>query len=704
MPHDECTSSAPAARHERLVAALNLWVELTGFDPDRRQFSLGTWRIDGMSKAIREGLELDETNITGFLLLSYFSREFIKSCSFDALSMIENPEPSRQFLDLAGRLLQVLQDREMLDELSHFQLVTRQAIRHYQADRPEVMEVISSQDGMAFLRRDALRSMQRLRVDHFLTGEPESAEVRPVYNRDVYQFWNINSLLNSLCRMPSGVSLNLIRTPDDFQSYFVFAIRNGGHVITLSDVPSHAHPLQAYMSRRPDRDFGERSAKNWFPYGLMNYSYDEESGRIWIEKQDLGSGLAPLNQTAFPLAAIKDLEPEEIIWVSLMFELIVERFWRQPVQAPQLSYTADMLRVETALLDVAGEAGLPVVQYQGISAAALTLEEVAFPDEEMQTQLGSRGTTRNDWLVERYYREVNPELMNVQASGDVSPYLVVGQEGAGLRIGSESDIQKVVGPFSSDRDKVVEYHKLDSSGFGSREQVLADRAFIARHNLARDITRLARAEFDRRKDEVFGWYTERLEENVTALGAMALAAGPNLWIERHGDQCAEVSVSCRWDQARGRQRYFFGSLVTREEYNKHTLSYMPKHLLYGSYERGRPTCYFTGAAASFLLMLKPQCAEDLALLAGVQVDDLPDVLRCWQEVSSYRGNSILDRIDPVAWGIKNPWQDRAYFSVGLWMSKTALNKLVSIHDLPSSVAFYRSRTDGWPEDLPDPFR
>ncbi|HBP6530962.1 TPA: hypothetical protein L6A81_35745 [Pseudomonas aeruginosa] len=332
-------------KHERLVEALNLWVEVTGFDDKRRRFTISEWQVQSMSEAIKEALDLDESNITGFLLLSYFARYFIDHNVFKLTELLNEHDRVAAFVEQIRKLKAILEDKEMLADLAHFQLVTRQAVRHYHADRTEVMQMIDKQDEIAFLRRDALLSIKRLRVDHFLVGDSERESCTPVYNREVFQFWNINSMLQAVCSAPSGVSLNLIRTPDSYQSFFVFAIRNGGNVITLSDIANHSHPLQAYMSRRPDKDFERRMVQNWFPYQLMNVNYNA-NGDLWIEEQRFGNAIAPINQTAFPLASIKDLGAPEIIWITLMFELIVEKFWRKPIQPAQLSYTGDMVRTQ----------------------------------------------------------------------------------------------------------------------------------------------------------------------------------------------------------------------------------------------------------------------------------------------------------------------------------------------------------------------
>ncbi|HBO5516209.1 TPA: hypothetical protein L4559_005137 [Pseudomonas aeruginosa] len=680
-------------KHERLVEALNLWVAVTGFDEYRQSFRLSEWAVKSMSEAIKEALELDETNITGFLLLSYFSRHFIEHTQFKLNELLNESERVESFVAQIKKLLSILNDKEMLEDLSHFQLVTRQAVRHYHADRPEVFTLIEQQDDIAFLRRDALKSMQRLRVDHFLIGAAEPEDFKPVYNREVYQFWNINSMLQAVCKAPSGVSLNLIRTPDNYQSYFVFAIRNGGNVITLSDIAEHSHPLQAYLSRRPDKEFGKRVVQNWFPYKLMNFQYDEESGSLWIEEQEFGNAIAPLNQTAFPLSPIKDLEPEEIIWISLMFELIVERFWRKPIEPAQLSYTGDMVKVESTLIEHAKQAGLPVVQYEGIQATELSVQEIAYPDDDIRDAIGSFGGDHNQWMVDRYSANVNPALMNLMGSGDVTAYVT--SRSNDLKLTSGDEFKRLTNSvFSRNETQYYEFHKLDTAGFGSKQQILADRAFIARYNLAREIKRLAFAEYTERKDDIKKWYEERLAANLEKL--FALATHDEVWFDCSREE-ARLGLDNHSRVGEESARYRIAKLYGMEEYDKNLLYIHYDHTLSQGWLRSASghACHVTGARSSFMLHLTPHTSTDLAFLAGVEHSELPDVLQHWRARTNSRGNHILDRIDPVAWALRNPWEHPYAFKVAIWLSKRALNKIQKTLHLPKDRTVYRSYNDQW---------
>ncbi|OPY69206.1 MAG: hypothetical protein A4E57_01293 [Syntrophorhabdaceae bacterium PtaU1.Bin034] len=65
-----------------MAKALDLWIELTGVDPTSTSFSMRGWEVHKMNRQIKEALELDETEITAYLLLDAFSRAYFKERVF----------------------------------------------------------------------------------------------------------------------------------------------------------------------------------------------------------------------------------------------------------------------------------------------------------------------------------------------------------------------------------------------------------------------------------------------------------------------------------------------------------------------------------------------------------------------------------------------------------------------------------------------
>lgn len=75
----------------------------------------------------------------------------------------------------------------------------------------------------------------------------------------------------------------------------------------------------------------------------------------------------------------------------------------------------------------------------------------------------------------------------------------------------------------------------------------------------------------------------------------------------------------------------------------------------GGSKAGLPTCYISRATWSWLFEITPETAEQLAYLCGVRVQELPDVLQHWSQRRPETRNHLLNRVDPMAWQVRNPW-------------------------------------------------
>lgn len=676
---------------EQLHQALELWVELTGVDPGATRWSINlgggmdSYTVSKMHKAIKEALDLDPTNVTGHLLLDAFSTQYFQGRKFSVEELMEHPERTAEYVAKTKAFRALAQSPEIQDIGASFALSMRQALRHYGADTDATMAVLADPHELAFLRRDALRSMEGLRVDQFLKGSPEPAGVQPAYNGVVHQVWNINSLINLACRQPAGVTLNLVRDPDDFQSYFAFAIRNGGNLFVLSDVPVHCHPLQRYMSRRPDRAFEDRAVRNWFPYNLLDIKCSEE-GRLYFDHSGK-TALVPLNQEADQLKSLPELHPSEIVWLVMMFDLIVERFWRKGFQSPELTYTAQMIREETPLIDAATRANLPVIGYQTLALPALTVADVRH-DTISPTVIGSDGGSPNRWMEDRYAGRVTDEVINLVGLMGTDHYLPpakidrTGGRGCHdhknhetalvsanlvVSVNAKADSQL---PFWN-REGRYALHALDAASFGTKQEIEDNRGFLARHNLAKAVQRLADEEFEARKDEITDWWKKTIEKNIDLIYSMAVV--PEVWRPK------AMALYPQSEIAGGgwiHKNYFqFTQVCDTKDYTHHASLKEPVWLTQGYRSRGDNfTCYINGTASSHRVEVRPQTAADLAYLARCEISDLPDVLQHWCASSTHAGNHLLNRIDPMAWVLHNPWE-KLSFGVVLHLSTRALRKL-----------------------------
>lgn len=683
---------------DTLSAGLLMWQALTGIDPNARSMTFGGWKLKETFDELQEAIELDPTQVTATLLLAHFVENYLADRSFSMLELVREPASVREQLAKPAALVELLDRPEVSGAREEYVCKVQKAIAHYGADsREDMQKLLSQPHELAVLRRDALRSMARLRVDQFLRGAPEPEHVKPAFNKVIFQFWNINSCLAAATRMPSGVSLNLIRHPDAFQSYFVIVIRNGSSLFVVSDVPEDAHPLQGGMRRRPDRDMARRANRNWFPYSLLDLEYDEENARLYVAETKRRD-LVAYQHVALPLTPVSALEPEVLVWLTMMFDLIVERFWGQGYQAPQLSYTAEMLRANP-LLDAAKSANLPALAaYAPVALEPLTHADVSAEASTVE-EIGDKADQPNAWMEARYGSRVPSEAFNLLGSPE--DRLLIGLDGAVEKL----DVKAYESMPFWDQEKFMKNRAtlniMDATSFGSREKLQADRKFIARANFADGVERLAQEEFEQRKTEVLSWYAQRVRANLPTL--LQWVGNSELWVDdgiRGAFSGYEGDVGRQVHKARG-----FITHVDADNPDGGLRYY--GFVVPSARANGAWTCVVNNVRASHRVVFNPANAEELALLAGCSLEELPDVLQHWNRYRPYRGNCILNRIDPMVWRVKNPWLELD-LRVCLPLSKRALAKLLKepvvvpplrgLCDDPGKTADKRGRFDPIADD------
>lgn len=686
---------------QKLLDALNLWLEISEVDPNKSSFriSMGAsgysdYDVVKMHRIIKEALDLDPSNTTGVLMLDAMSTLYLKDRTFSIQQLLDDPEKAAQYVRKCAEFQALVRAPEFAEQNKRFVTQMRTALKMYAMDSDATLAMLDDLHELGYLRRDAFRSIQRLRVDQFLAGTPEPEGVRPVYNGWVHQFWNINTLVEAACRQPSGVTLSLIRDPDDLQSYFVFAIRNGGNLWLLSDVPEFAHPLQRYMSRKPERSYSARTARNWFPYDLLNLTYDEEAQAFFADEARRRS-LIPQQQTVDRIKAISELAPQEVLWIVMMFDLIVEQFWHKEAPAKALSYTAAMIREETPLIDAAKDAQLPVTTYQTLSLAPLTKADMTA--EKVAPAVNKDGGQPNAWLEARYADQVDDDVFNLLDSGQNTMYLppVPAKDRHNQHKNHELAVVQAshVAVLTKDDAKLAFWHKegryplhaLNATMFGTRDELEKNRIFLARHNQAKAIQRLADEEFQQRKDEIVAWYTARVKKNIDHLLELAAADRVRRKFEptEPGAQLKTID-GYRYDDGTFNFVRTYG--VKDSAHGAVTVSLHNGYI----HRRDNFSCYLTDAVSSYKVFFQPQTAKELAELAGCQVEDLPDVLQHWSSDRDHHGNHILDRIDPMAWALHDPWC-KVDFRVGLFLSKRGLAQIQK--RFPGSTAAGKADAD-----------
>ena len=636
--------------------AFDLWVELTGLDPNATVFRGREIEIRQMNEGLKDSLKLnDPLGLTTPMLLNCYATAFLDDQKFSVNELLSNSEQVAAYACKARELYSILQSEPIQSEVAAFRSWLIEALEHYHVENEDVFKMVQSDEALAFLRRDALRSIERLQVHQFTQGDPDPDQ-RPKYVTTVHEFWDINTLIRAMLSNPtlSGVSLNLVRDHLETSSYFAFCIKNGQRLFVLTDKEDEKHPLQKYMRRRPGRDMANRIDRHHFPYGLLDLEYDYR-GDARIRSRETAEA-AIYQPHLHPLRQIKDLEPDEVIWLTLMFSLIEERFWKQGYQAPELSYTGGMVALG------AGNTDALVAAYPRLEVAPVAAGDVT--TDKMLDQWRMEPTQQHRWLEERYEHLVPDQVLNLIGDGETVLMLTDGNEITHLSVKEYEEATRFTHHPSVGRKLA----SLDTTSFGSREKIIADQRWTARYNKAIVIQRAAEAEYAALKDEVLEVYRSLVTANPDRL----LAA-----IDR-----GEILAPAHRYKTEG-----FGNEPKPVEQNMLQIGLVDDTPTWGCIRiptppRGvPPTCCVNGTSASMVGIFRPKTAEALAILCGCDVSALPDVLQHWTQADLYEGNPILDRIDPMGWVVENPWRNLG-LDVAIYLSKRAYNQLRKGLDLP----------------------
>lgn len=665
--------------------AVQLWFDLTGLDPNAKSFRLGDLSLVRANEKLKESIELDNSLVTSFMLLKKYSDEYFKEAKVSVAEFDENPEKIMDYMSKVREFKSYIANADITAERDEFSERMFQSLVHYGVEPKEAEKILANAGLVASIRRDALLSMKRIRVDQFLQGDVDPKEVRPLYNPDVFGYWNINSMIDHVCGMPSGVSLNLIRDPDEFQSFFAFAIRNGGNVIMLTDVPEFAHPLAVELRRRPDRDFDERVGKNWFPYDLLAISYDEE-GRAFHDqyRAAVSQGLVPHQPTYFTLSKLVKIDIRCLLWVTLMFDLIVERYWNNPIPQKELSYTNEMIRLEDQhkALSAAARSNLPVTGYQPLNLPALTVKDMK--SDVLDKSSVGRMSGINSWMEERYGHLVPDSVLNMVGVDEGRVLFLQDQVDTTSNVGGARNLVVRGGTnsmpkqdfdsyqfFNRDRS-LVTIRQNDATHFGTRDQIDADRKFIARYNYAKSLLVHAEAECEARKEEIEEWFRGRICANRDFVLSIATH---DRWYSRNTRRVDN------WDfkeDQRDQDTYLEQLAETALDTYKYRMGYANISMASPYYENERSNwdlCAVTGAASyTYEAFIRPRTINDLLAITGCTMEEIPDVLQHWCQLRDYAGNHILDRVDPLDWAISNPFKE-FNFTVRFYLSKRGLARI-----------------------------
>ena len=634
--------------------ALDLWIEITGFDPEESKFRIGDYDIYKINQELKESLELDPSTILTMLLLDYYTEQYLNNRNFSVNSILADFDALTSYLAKSKELYSILRSNEIQILRKDFESHMLIAMKQYGEVPEAVINTIKNPHDLAFLRRDALKSFETLEVSQFSQGKADGRT--PKFLEDVYEFWNINSLIRMVSATNEAfISVNLIRDPDYYNSYFTFAMKNGETLSIISDKPNWIHPLQKNMVRKPERDFAKRVFKSHFPYALMELEYDEDQRALYLHKKSDSTEVVPFQEDVHKLKKIRDLPPYEVIWITMMFQLIHEKFWKQDFKTKDISYTGAMVTVNP---DKNKELILP----NRLVVPAYSAADVN--PETTKDQWNRKPTNQNEWMEKRYEGQIPDSVLTLTGVGnDVVKYITADDVNS-VQVGSEKEISNEPHYIKRDKPKKHMLTGISPTEFGTSDRLLRDMQWNARYNKAKAIQVLVDAEYEKRQEEIKAWYAKRVKINSRNL-LKAVAHGK---LEAYGGG------------------YSAGFKVNPDEF-KNIMKFSDKEFCSGSdsvklhqgfHTRDHYLCFINGCKASIAAFFYPTTAHGLAAVCGCKVDDLPDVLRHWRRDKLYSGNSILDRLDPMEWAVEDPWK-KYWFEVVIYLSLSGYRKLCKEH-------------------------
>lgn len=686
--------------NDRVNEALRLWAKIAGI-PDAKADGPGgeirDYEIANHANELNESRRLDPTGVTTFMMLAGLLDEHLKRAKFTYEAVLLRPAEVEAALGPARVLREVLADPEVRAVVDEFKRTMEDAVAFYDAQgdkRKAALELIESPYGMAFLRRDALASFDRLDAHQFSFGEPSGKPFK--YNRQVYEFWNINSLVLAMrdSALPH-VSLVLIRDPEvELASYFVLAIANGESLTVLTDREEGPHPAYNRMSRRPDRNLERRAQKNWFPYRLLDLArprHVDEVGQV-VEGRlhaKVRKQLVPISTEGVPLQKVADLEAEELLWLAMVFEKIRVTYGRENRRLPELSYTGEMVVTPHALVGSAS-ALVRSGRYQPLELPDISKETLANVHADPQWEKAP--VRHNQWMVERY--------------GHLVPDAVLSLVGRSESLMLPADVGESLMPTEDPpRDLLAssfDLQALSPVNFGPAKKIADDRLWAARVNQMRAIQTFADREFEAERENVERWYRDavagRREFILDAVAWMTLPLPRASW-RRDSESFFKMPKegSARVENVES-MRVGFGPRVGKTEPEVHCMAWS---VLLGDVRTTRYECAVEpGAPAVVFAAISPQSSEGLAVLLGVEVADLPWPLQHWMLSEPYTGNHILTRLDPVDWALRNPWSDhhesRRFEGVVLvCLSKGAFNDRRRALGLPAVPISAKAPARSW---------
>lgn len=667
----EAMSEAQAAVLEKAIAD---WETLTRTELlGKRQTMLTFSAVE----RIKEAFRLDKSGVTALRILNAETEKYASEVGYTIQEMEDNAEAVMKRVQAFAAIRKALKSLPFENIIAKIDATLYNAAKAYGCLTPDVEKLLKEPNELAFIQRDALRAMDILREDVFTKGEVDAGPCK--FNPGLYLFWNINSLLQILGNSKeSGVTLCIVQDTACMNgTHFAFAIKQGANLVVLSDKPKFFNPDQVHMQSSRgggSREMGERIKQLRFPY----HQFGAEIDRKGRGSMDLpGSNMpAPTQKEAIKLAEFQELPADTLIWLTMVFDLICDRYWKKAaeLQTKQISYTGAM--IEQPLVLAEGVSALAIRDYKPLQFKPFeSVEDVLTDKVNFQVE----PTRQNEWMEKLYKDQVPVELLNPLPSQTLQ-----------LPAALLPKIERPDSFFAADEHKAamakVAPRMLKETYWGTESELQHTHAWVARKNFAITIGRLVQKGYDDNEKEVRAWYKAKVEANKD-FWLKGVATG-ELLLPHASDSRMTPGFEIKQRPSERTQRNAMDYIMRGDETPTYAFNdvFGRATVLHNGWnaEQQASWCYISkDTLAHERATITPNCPEAIALLAGCKVEELPIYLQNWFGFRQYFGNSILSDVDPLEC-VHNPWMEKFSPRIYIWFCRSALYRLQKQLGLPKS--------------------
>lgn len=624
-----------------LEEKLELWVKITGVDPNQTNYSirfdggLSSWDIKKMNDRITEALKYDAYGYFADAYLNIYFKEYLSKKQISLMELITN-EQMKPYMDDIMTLYWEMGKSESEQKIIN---AANKALDFYglRHENLQVFDIIELQMSAKRCMENNLRRLQ------FSTGPAANNGFR--VSSDIYMYKNLDALL--LCAANNtidGVSLGYIRNEKMLtDSYFAFIIKNGQNLYLLTDMPKYDNPIQNRMSRCPGRNMSNRIESNFFPYQTIA---DIDTSDLW------GSGRYGISETSNALTqhienskayrtkigTFDSLDEQEAFWTVTMLDMIKQDFY---ITVPQyeISYTGSMIQIdqlEDAQHALMIRSAFPVME----------LPQIQINDTlQMEFEQRKEVDGVNDDLFERYKDQLDTAAFNLIQGTDK------------FVLADEKYSEKLF--FGDVKHELIAF---DRNMCGTKEEILYHQQYIERYNCSKQIQKLLDDDFAKNRNVVVDKIRDLITPQIRDLCKLCLKGKLKEIIPVQDDEKIVMKIKS-FSKVEEFEHWYQGSYIGT------TFRYGYKDVV-----KNDMHCYFSQKAPGVIFTITPKNLQDLLLLCGCNISELPEQIQNWHNKPDYYGNPILQNVDPLLWNINDPFQ-KLDFDISVVVSKKEYLKI-----------------------------